>query len=176
MKNIFLVLLVSFSVSSFAQSIDQSNSKVEFKIGSIMWAKVKGEISNMKGTVKFNEAKPTQAFFDVSINVNTINTDNEKRDTHLKTEDFFDVNKYPQISYKSSSVTTTENGYLSKGKLTIKDITKEVSIPFILVKDGGKESLVGEFEIERLDYNVGVDQSTMLVDKKVKLTITFTLQ
>ena len=173
MKNIFLVLLLlAFTASGFAQNIDQSKSKVDFKIGSIMWAKVKGEITNMDGTVNFNEDDLSKSSFNVSVDVKTIDTDNEKRDEHLKNEDFFETEKYPFISFKSSEITKTDDGYVTYGKLTIKDVTKDVSIPFSVQKTGRSKTLVGEFEITRLDYTVGVDQSNMLVDKKVKMTIT----
>ena len=177
MNNILLVLFISvFTASSVNQSIEQENSKVEFKIGSIMWSKVKGNIGNMKGTVNFDEANLPASSFNVSVDLNTITTGNEKRDEHLKTKDFFEVEKYPTISFKSSSVAKTDNGYVTKGKLTIKDVTKEISIPFVVMKTGSSKSLVGEFQIDRLVYNIGVDQSTMLVDKKVDITITCALK
>lgn len=177
MKNLFLALLsFLFTTLNFAQTIEQNYSLVDFKIGSILWSKVKGDIKNMQGSVVFKENNLSNSSFDVTIDVNTIDTKNEKRDKHLKTTDFFDTDKYPTIKFKSTSITKTNDAYLTKGLLTIKDVTKEVTIPFNATKNGVHTTLIGEFEIDRLEYNIGIDQSSMLVDKNVKMTITCVLK
>jgi len=177
MKKILLLLLVTFlTYSSFGQKIDVLNSKIEFKIGSIMWAKVKGEIKGMQGVVNFDTNNLDNSTFNVSIDVNTINTDNEKRDEHLKSIDFFDTENYPFITFQSESLYKKNDSYFTTGRLTIKDKTEDITIPFIVKTEANSTILIGEFEINRLDYNVGSNQSTMLVDKKVKITITCILK
>lgn len=173
MKSIFIIIFLSFiNVTLFSQTIDNTLSKVDFKIGSVMWSKVKGDIPKIHGKVQFEKNNLSNSYFDVYVNVAGINTGNEKRDEHLKTADFFDVEKYPKMSFKSSNIKKDNEGYIATGKLTVKDVTKTVEIPFTALEANGKTTLLGTLEIDRLDYNVGVDQSKILVDKKVKITIT----
>lgn len=175
MKNIILIAFLIFISTTFAQTINQSSSKVDFKIGSVMWSKVKGKIPGIQGKAKFDKNNLTNSYFDVIVNISGINTNNEKRDEHLKTADFFDANKYPNMTFKSSSIKKDKEGYIVAGNLTVKDVTKTVEIPFMALETNGKTTLIGTLEIDRLDYNVGVDQSKILVDKKVKITITCVL-
>ena len=176
MKNIVLSLFfLSLLHLGNSQTIDSQLSTVEFKIGSVGFSKVKGSFSNLKGSVRFDERELSQASFNVSIDVATINTGKENRDEHLKNADFFEVEKFPVVRFISSSVTKTANSYLVKGKLTMKGITKDVSIPFDLKNEGKNKILDGEFEVNRLDYNVGVGQSKILVKDKVKLSISCVL-
>lgn len=175
MKNSLLIAFALLLNVSFSQKIAEKESKIDFKIGSVMWSKVKGTIPEIHGTVKFDENNLTASSFDVYVNVKGINTDNEKRDDHLRNPDFFEVEKYPKMLFKSTQIVKEKEGYIAKGKLTVKDVSKAVEIPFIAVKTEGKTTLIGTLEIDRLDYNVGVDQSKILVDKKVKITITCVL-
>lgn len=173
MKNILIITFLSLlNVSVFSQKIVKTESKVDFKIGSVLWSKVKGYIPEIHGKAQFDKNNLGNSSFDVYVAVKGINTDNEKRDEHLKTADFFDVEKYPNMSFKSTGIKKDNEGYIATGKLTVKDVTKTVNIPFVANEENGKTQLIGTLEIDRLDYNVGVDQSKMLVDKKVKITIT----
>jgi len=169
MKNLYLLFLaIIFStLYTQAQEIDKEKSLVEFSISNLKWKTVDGTFSNMTGKVEFDESKPDKSVFDVCIEATSVNTENEKRDEHLRTADFFDVQKYPQICFKSTSVTKSKDGYLAKGNLTMHGVTKEVEINFTY-KD---KKFEGKLDVNRLDYKIGVDTKSFTVGETASLNI-----
>ncbi|MFB6456461.1 YceI family protein [Chitinophaga sp. Hz27] len=170
MKKIMLlmVLAVASYVSAAAQAIDTGKSGVKFSVGNMGMRKVKGTFSGMKGKIDFNPKSLSTAQFDVCVAANTVNTDNEKRDHHLKNKDFFETDKYPDICFKSSQVTQTTAGYNVSGKLTMHGVTNDVVIPFIFANN----TLEGKLTIKRLDYKVGEGTNTFMVGNEVEVMIT----
>jgi polyisoprenoid-binding protein YceI len=167
-KNVFVVTSLLISVlSAGAQVINTEKSVVRFSLSNMKWKTVEGSFKGMQGSVKFNPQELNKARFNVCIDVSTVNTENEKRDEHLKNEDFFEISKYPKICFVSTSVTRSGNDFLVVGKLTVKNVTKTVSIPFTY----NKGVLAGNLEIKRLEYNVGEDTGTFMVGDEVSLTI-----
>lgn len=167
-----MVVASLVTVSSFAQNIDEANSMVEFDVGNMGIMSVDGTIKGMKGEVNFDPANPSAASFDVCIDPSTIHTGNDGRDDHLKNEDFFHITKYLTVCFKSSSVSKTDGGYLAQGKLTILETTSDVAIPFTYADN----TLVGEFELNRMDYGLGESIGTFIAGKKVEVTITCKLK
>ena len=110
-------------------------------------------------------------FFHVSIKTESINTDNESRDEHLKEDGYFDV-KYPLIRYSSSSIRATgkKDSYETRGTLTIKETSREISIPFQAVKNGNGWSFTGGFIMNRKDYGVG-GSSTLSTELTVDINV-----
>ncbi len=108
-------------------TIDSSHTRAGFSVRHMMVANVHGQFENVTGTVDFNEADPTRSTVDVQIEVASLNTRDEKRDAHLRSADFFDVEKYPHLTFKSRRAEKIDDsrGRLI-GDLTIKGITKEV--------------------------------------------------
>jgi polyisoprenoid-binding protein YceI len=151
-----------------AQRINTTSSKVEFEIGNMAFRVVDGSFGEMSGQIQFNPANLSASTLNVCINPATVNTDNEKRDEHLKNEDFFDVTKYPTICFESTRIEKNESGYVAYGKLTLHRITKEIEIPFTYSKNEFK----GTLNINRLDYNLGENTSTFMVADEVEITIT----
>lgn len=168
MKNLATALVALFiSAFSFAQTIDEANSYVEFDVGNMGLMSVDGIIKGMSGKVNFDVENPASASFDVCVDPSTVNSDNEGRDDHLKNEDFFNVAKYVNVCFKSSSVVKTEEGFTALGQLTILETTLEVEIPFT----ANGNVLEGEFEINRIDYGLGADMGSFMVGKKVEMII-----
>ncbi len=159
MKTSLLTLLFVLAANYLmhAQTINTKTSVVEFKISAGLIFNVDGTFTGMQGTFNFNESNINNANFDICIDAKTINTDNEKRDTHLRSADFFDVETHPTICYKSSSVSKSETGYTTSGTLTIHGVSKTVTIPFTFKNNTFK----GELEINRSDYNIGEDYGTL---------------
>jgi len=173
MKNFFLIACVLIGSQIFGQGIVQSESRIEFEVGSLWVRTVTGTISGFEGIVKFDPDNLSATQMNVTANVATIKTDNADRDTHLRTADFFEVDRYPTMRFQATKVEKLTSGrYRATGKLTIKDVTKEVSFPFSV---NGK-TLNGEINIKRLDYNVGVDQSAFSVSHDIKLKIICVLK
>ncbi|MEJ0104487.1 MAG: YceI family protein [Bacteroidota bacterium] len=86
----------------------------------------------MDGAINFDPANPANASFDVSIDAKSIDTDVESRDNHLRKEEYFNVEKFPKISFKSTKITKTNSAefFYMFGNITIKGVTKEIKFPF----------------------------------------------
>ncbi len=166
------MLVASSGMTQSFIPIDEE-SKIHFVIKNI-GINTGGDISGMKGTIKFNAKKPASASFDVTTNVSTIDTDNERRDKHLNEADFFDAEKYPQIRIVSTKILPGKDlkNFIFKGKLTIKNVTKDITFPFMAESKKGVALFKGSFEINRLDYGIGKQSATMSDKVKVSLTVS----
>ncbi len=109
-----------------------------------------GEFSGLKGTVSFDPNDLASSKFDATIDVATINTGNGMKNTHAKSEKWFDAAKYPVIQFTSSSISKTATGYEAKGTLSMHGVQKEVVVPFTFEGDVFKST----FSVNRMDYNV----------------------
>ncbi len=107
--------------------IDNSHSEIQFSAKHLMISTVRGRFNTYTGTVEADEQNPTGATVDVQIDASSLVTGDEKRDGHLRSPDFLDVEKYPHITFKSTMVERTDetNGKLY-GDLTIRDVTRPV--------------------------------------------------
>ncbi|MFC5196490.1 YceI family protein [Bizionia hallyeonensis] len=170
MKTSLLTLLFVLAANYLmhAQTINTNASVVEFKISAGAIFNVDGTFTGMQGNFNFDESDINNANFDICIDAKTINTDNNKRDTHLRSADFFEVDTYPTICYKSTSVIKTDSGYATTGALTIHGVTKQVTIPFTFINNTFK----GALEINRFDYNIGEDFGTFRVGTTASVQIT----
>ena len=163
--------------------IDTTHSAAQFKVRHMMIANVKGEFSKVSGTVSFDPADPTAATVEATLDVSTINTRDPQRDQHLKSEEFFNAEKHPQITFKSKKVTgSTENSYDLTGDLTIRGVTKEVTLK---VKDFTEEikdpagqmrrGASAKTHINRRDFgmlfNVALEAGGFLVGEDVDINL-----
>jgi polyisoprenoid-binding protein YceI len=115
-----------------------------------------GEFKGLKADISFDPNDLASSKFDASIDVASINTGNGMKNTHAKSEKWFDAEKYPTIKFTSSSITKSATGYEAKGTLDMHGVQKEVSIPFTFENN----VFAGSFEINRLDYNVNTAEPT----------------
>ncbi|MDR0801379.1 YceI family protein [Fluviicola sp.] len=131
---------------------------------------VDGVFKTFTATISFDEAKLAASRFVMTIDVNSINTGNGLQNKHAVSDEWFDAEKYPNIRFTSSSFEKTASGYSVKGKLQVKDVTKEVTIPFTFSKSGSKGKFAATFSIDRFAYNVG--KSGGDVENNIKITAT----
>ena len=175
MKRLFLTGIRLFTgLCSFAQSqIDRAESRAIFTIKNL-GVKVEGQIRGMSGEVKIIDDKLEESYVNAVLEIRGIRTGIKQRDLHLMEERFFDKSKYPQLTFKSSSITKKEdNKYLMIGNLTIKDVTKKIEVDF--VKTDGK--YFGTFSINRKDYNVhNSDLLTKGISDQVSVKLEVKLQ
>jgi len=151
--SLFVAIAMGFVAN--AQKIIDSESIVNFSLEN-RGSEVTGTLGGMKGDVIFDKEDLNKSSFNVTMDVNTINTANGKRDAHLKNEDFFEVDKYPEIRFKSSSAVKNADGsYTIKGDFTMKSVTKSVEINASVVTGDGQKFLAGQLPINRVDYKVG---------------------
>jgi polyisoprenoid-binding protein YceI len=131
-QSIFPAFLAVLALPLLAQDtyvIDPVHSQVGFKIRHIV-AKVSGRFTKFEGAIKIDTTDVAKSSVEVKIDAASINTDNEGRDKHLRGADFFEVEKFPAITFKSSAVKEVAKGKLEvTGDLTIKGVTKKVTFP-----------------------------------------------
>ncbi len=164
MKKVLLVLaLIVASTAARAQGwgIDAVHSNVKFTVDHMVVSEVDGSFKIFDGKLNFTKPDMSDATIEFSIDANSINTDNEMRDKHLKSDDFFNAEKFPKITFKSKSMTKVgDKNYKLTGFLTIREVTKEVT--FNLSYGGEAKNLYGktirgfkaDLTIDRFDYNL----------------------
>ena len=160
-----ILAIVLFAAASFAQStiwkFDKAHSQVKFNVTHLVISEVTGYFRTFDGTVKTNGEDFTDAQIEFTIETQSIDTDNEKRDNHLKSDDFFNAEKFPQLKFKSKSMKKVGNNkYKLTGDLTIRDVTKQVELNVVyggMANDGYGNKKAG-FKItgtvNRFDYNL----------------------
>ncbi|HLV40336.1 YceI family protein [Xanthomarina sp.] len=182
MKNFMSLVAVLFlTVSSFAQTqwkVDPYHSSLNFNISHSGISIVNGKFLDYTGNLTTNGEALNDANFDFTIQVKSINTNVEDRDNHLRSDDFFGVEKYPEMTFKSTkmSATTKPNEYLLYGKLTIKDVTKDVVFNVnyggtAKSQQGEKLGMKAETTINRFDYNINFDPAAAGVGKDVNIVV-----
>lgn len=168
-----LVVALLLAVSGLsAQTIVKDKSVVNFEIGNMKVRTVEGTFSGMSGTLHFDANDLSQSYFKVCIDAASVDTDNEKRDAHLRNEDFFEVDKYPTICYTSQSIQRTVDGFVSKGVMDMHGVKKSVEIPFTFTNN----VFVGHITINRFDYKVGENVKTGMVSAEAHLEIRCTVK
>ena len=172
MKKILVCLFLFISVLVNAQTYMPSDdgSKLHFVIRNL-GINTGGDLTAFKGKILFDAKNTTKCFFDVTVAVKTIDTDNGKRDEHLRKEEYFDVANYPLIHLVSTKIETGADlkHFIFKGNLTIKNITKPISFPFTAEGKTGGALFVGSFEINRIDFGVGKESFSLA--NKIKITL-----
>lgn len=124
-----VLLVASVASADTAEwAIDSSHSKVGFSISHLVVSSVDGKFNSYTGKVNLDEADLTKSNADLTIKVASIDTGDAKRDEHLKSPDFFDAAKFPEITFKSTKVVKAGAGYKLTGDLKIKDVTKSVTL------------------------------------------------
>ena len=163
-------------------TLDRSHSSISFAIEHLMVSEVEGKFRKFEGTMTGEKADYSDAAVDFKAEVNSIDTDDDKRDGHLKSDDFFNAEKYPNISFKSKTFKKLSgNKYLLTGDLTIRDITKSVTWSVVskpTVKDpwgNTKAGFTASLTVNRFDYNLKWNTLTeaggAVVGKDVKIKV-----
>jgi len=162
--------------------IDPSHSTASFSIKHMMIAKVRGGFDKISGQLTFDAAQPTKSQIDVSIEAASINTHEPQRDAHLKSADFFDVEKFPVITFKSKQVQGAGESFKVIGDLTIHGVTQTVTLdvegPTAEHKDPWGNIKIGASattQIKRKDFgltwNAALEAGGFLVGDDVQITL-----
>lgn len=159
-------------------AIDAAHSELKFKVRHMMIANVSGSFNEISGTMEGEDILTSKVEF--TAKTSSIDTGSEQRDTHLKSADFFESEKYPEMKFVSTNFTKkSENEYIMHGNLTVKDVTKEVSLE---VEHGGinkdpwgnlKNGFSINGKINRKDFglnwNAALETGGVLVSEEVKI-------
>lgn len=165
--------------------IDRAHSAVNFTI-SHFFTPVDGSFDDYQATVIFDPNNLEESSIDVTIPVESVNTKNERRDEHLKSEDFFNASEWSNIRFVSSKIESVGNNqFVAQGELTIRDVTHSFELPFELLgvmdhpmRENTKVAgIVANAELMRTDYGVGVGDwaATAVVGDKVNIRINLEL-
>ncbi|MEP0828817.1 MAG: polyisoprenoid-binding protein [bacterium] len=130
LMTILATLLAGMAFAADTYEIDQAHSYIGFSVRHMVIATVKGNFTDFSGTIVFDSTDLSKSSVNATIKSASINTDNTRRDDHLRSADFFDAANFPEITFVSESITKTDNGYLAKGKFTMRGVTKEIGLPF----------------------------------------------
>jgi len=179
------ILIALFSITLMsAQSkwnIDASHSSIRFAVDHMVISEVEGIFSTYEGSIITTKADFSDAKINFTVDVNSVNTDNAKRDEHLRGADFFETEKYPKMTFVSTSVQKTgENKYNLKGKLTLHGITKEITLtmtyggttkdPWGNTKAGLKVTGVINRTDFGLKYNSVLEAGSLMIGEEVTIT------
>lgn len=187
MKTLVALLISLLTLPAFAGAaswtIDSDHSNAQFKVPHMVIASVRGNFPEVTGVVVIDEKDITKSTVNVSIAAASLDTNVEKRDNHLKSADFFNVEKYPALTFKSKKVEKNGNNELKvRGDLTIRGITKEVDLlvsgPTQSIKDpwgNTRKGAQASAKINRKDFgmtwNKSLDTGGLVVGDEVDISI-----
>ncbi len=174
-------LQIAYSSQTEKWTIDKAHTNVKFSVSHLVISDVEGNFKTFDGTMESSKQDFSDAKISFTAEVASINTDNEKRDGHLKSPDFFDAAKYPEIKFVSTSfVSLGDNKYTLVGNLTIRDITKPITFDVkyggtVKSYDGIHAGFKATSKIDRFDYNLKWNAATeaggAVVGKEVDITL-----
>ena len=162
-------------------NIDPSHSAVELSVRHLMITNVKGRFGKLSGTVELDTEHPERSQIDVTIDATSIDTRDDKRDAHLRSPDFFDVEQFPTIEFVSKRVEARDDSFALTGDLTVHGVTREVT--WNLDYDGSVQDPWGgtragfsaTIDVNRkdwgLEWNVALEAGGFVVSDKVKLNV-----
>jgi len=167
--------------------IDPAHSRASFAVRHMMVATVRGELGKLAGTVVLDQAHPERSRIEATIDASSVNTHNETRDNHLRSADFFDVAKFPQLTFRSTAIRVVgPESYAVTGDLTLHGVTRQVVLDVessaVELKDPygtTKRGATATTTINRKDFDLGWNQALeaggVLVGDSVRVTIDLEL-
>ena len=170
-------------MSTVVYQIDPAHSAAQFKVRHMMIANVKGEFTKVSGTVTSDPSNPAAVRIQATIDASSISTRDEQRDGHLKSADFFDVEKFPSITFQSKEVVPTgSDSFEAVGDLTIRGVTQPVALTVEEVTPEAKDpwgnmrrGATAKTKIRRKDFglnwNVTLEAGGFLVGDDIEITI-----
>jgi len=164
-----------------AWAIDPQHSRIGFAVRHVMINDVHGSFNDFSGTIVVNEKDISKSSVDFTAKVDSIDTNVPQRDAHLKSSDFFDAGKYPEITFKSTRIERAGEGFRAIGTLTMHGVSKSISIPFRAsgpVVDGfgyTRAGIQANLQLNRQDYGVKwnevLDNGGLAVDNIVRISL-----
>jgi polyisoprenoid-binding protein YceI len=173
--------IVSTGLVAGTWNVDAAHSEVAFTVRHLM-SKVRGTFGAFSGTIVTQGEDPTASTVEVSIEADSISTNNEQRDGHLRSNDFFSTSEVPAITFVSTGISGDEDGYVITGDLTIKGVTRSVDLAaeffgvavdaYGLTRLGAEASTTIVRKDFGVDFNVPLDGGKFLIGDKVEIHLT----
>lgn len=180
----YALLLSALALPALAADydIDSAHSAAQFSVRHLMVSNVRGSFKKLTGKVVFDESNPSATVVQASIDVSTVDTGEPARDTHLKSPDFFDLAKFPTMTFVSRSAIRTSQGVDLSGDLTlhgvtkavvlhVSDITKEIKDPRGMLRIGATATTVINRQDFGMVWNHNLDGGGVVVGNEVTITI-----
>lgn len=189
-RNALLFFVLTYATSLFAANqvwnVDPSHSSFNFAVDHMVISETNGKFSKYELDVKADKADFTDAEFTVTVHLDSVNTDDAKRDEHLKGKDFFNVEKNPLMTFTGKKFTKNKNGtYTVSGSLTLNGVTKDLKFdakfngimkdPWGNTRAGLKVSGVINREDFGLKYNSVLDNGGLAIGKEVRISVNLEL-
>lgn len=179
---IISLVFISTSINAADKyAADKAHTNIGFTVKHMVIATVPGKFQDYDMEFMFDEKDLSKSSVKTTIKTASIFTDDQKRDDHLRSGDFFDATNYPEITFVSNSITKKNDGYVAKGLLTIRGISKEIELPFNIlgpVNDPWGNTKLGvesSVKINRQDYKVSwnktLDAGGLLVSDDVSIKL-----
>jgi polyisoprenoid-binding protein YceI len=160
---------------------DVAHTLVGFTARHFVITKVRGKFNDFSATITYDENDISKSSMTGTIKVASIDTDNEKRDNHLRSADFFDVEKFPEITFQSKRVEKKDKNYVLLGDLTMRGVTKEVAVPFTVtekITDPQGKTRIGfeaNLQLNRQDFGIAwskaMDNGGLVVSDTIDIEI-----
>ncbi len=177
-----MTTMIATAANTATYTVDKAHSEATFQVRHLL-TKVRGRFSDFEGTIELNEAEPEQSSVRLEIRAASIDTNEPARDQHLRSDDFFAADRFPSITFASTGMQKRgEDRFDVTGKLTIRDVTKEITLPVTFLgkaKDPwGNERVAFETEhtLNRKDYglnwNAVLETGGFLVGDEVKISVS----
>lgn len=166
------------ATASDTWTIDPMHSQADFEVRHMGVSNVRGALSHITGTVKWDTKNPTKSIVSADIDTSTVNTGNDMRDKDLKSDHFFDIQKYPSMHFQSTAIRRSGNQWQLIGDLTLAGVTKPVTLlvdgpvaPQKGMQGGLVSGLSATGTIRRSDFNFGSKFGPPMIGDDVKLTL-----
>jgi polyisoprenoid-binding protein YceI len=184
-RNLLVLALTAFPLlaqdaAPEAWTVDKGHSTATFKVRHFT-SNVVGQFRDFEGSINIDRANPAKSNVEFTIQAKSIDTGSERRDNHLRGADFFDVEKFPTITFKSTAVAAkSKNSFDVTGDLTMHGVTKRVTLPvtflgFMKHPRGEKGGFEIETTLDRKDYGItwnrALDEGGFMLSEDVKVTI-----
>lgn len=181
--SVFLASCVCAGVALGADryQIDPVHTVVGFSVRHLMINNVRGKFADFSGTILYDETDVTKSSVSVTIKTASINTGNPQRDADLKSSNFLEVTKYPEITFQSTRIEKRADGYVAVGMLTMRGVSKEIALPFTItgkIKDPwGKERIGVDAGVTlnrqdwQISYSKTMDNGGLIVGNDVKIEL-----
>jgi polyisoprenoid-binding protein YceI len=181
-KQLLAAFVAAVAVNAAAADtyvVDKTHSEASFQVRHMMVAKVRGYFTDFGGSIQADAARPESSSVEFTVKTASVNTANEKRDAHLRSADFFEADKHPEMTFKSTRIKPLgEDKYEVTGNFTLKGVTKEITVPVTflgLSPNKAKAGFETSFTINRKDYgllwNRALDGGGIAVSDDVQVTV-----
>ncbi len=177
----FMPVVVAVCGSAWATpadeyKIDPVHSNVGFAVRHLAVSTVHGRFNDFSGSILFDDKDPSKSSVDVVIKTTSINTDNSNRDNDLRSPNFLDTTKFPELTFRSKSVEKKGDAYVAHGTLTIHGVSKDVDLPFSLTGPVGTQrgkalGAEASLPINRQDYGIAGGGAMVGNDVKIEISV-----